>query len=119
MVKVISQETFDAAVQENIEEFGLDVAQARKDAIEQFKEIETNILEADEYELSREIDFIDDVQVSTTSNFKATSETNTLMREIHYPKYHFINDDDTYFKNEGYCVRDYIVGKYSTKIIFD
>ena len=38
------------------------------------------------------------------------------MREIHYPKYHFINDDDTYFKNEGYRVRDFIVGKYSNKI---
>ena len=38
------------------------------------------------------------------------------MREVHYPKYHFIKDDDTYFKNEGYCVRDYIVGKYSNKI---
>jgi armadillo repeat-containing protein 6 len=37
MVKVISQETFDAVVQENIEEFGLDIEQARKDAIEQFK----------------------------------------------------------------------------------
>jgi len=37
MVKVITQETFDAVVKENIEEFGLDVEEATKDAIDQFK----------------------------------------------------------------------------------
>lgn len=37
MVKVISQETFDAVVKENVEEFGLDLEEARKDAIQQFK----------------------------------------------------------------------------------
>ena len=37
MVKVISQETFDAVVKENIEEFGLDLEEATKDAVEQFK----------------------------------------------------------------------------------
>ena len=37
MVKVISQETFDGVVQENIEEFGLDKEEAIKDAISQFE----------------------------------------------------------------------------------
>ena len=37
MVKVISQETFDAVVKENVEEFGLELEEARKDAIQQFK----------------------------------------------------------------------------------
>jgi len=37
MVKIISQETFDAVVKENIEEFGLDAEEATKDAVEQFK----------------------------------------------------------------------------------
>ena len=37
MVKVISQETFDAVVKENVEEFGLDLEEARKDAVQQFK----------------------------------------------------------------------------------
>ena len=37
MVKVISQETFDAVVKENVDEFGLDLEEARKDAIQQFK----------------------------------------------------------------------------------
>ena len=37
MVKVITQETFDAVVKENIEEFGLETEEAIKDAIEQFK----------------------------------------------------------------------------------
>lgn len=36
MVKVITQETFDAVVKENVEEFGLDLKEARKDAVEQF-----------------------------------------------------------------------------------
>lgn len=36
MVKVITQETFDAVVKENVEEFGLEVEEARKDAIQQF-----------------------------------------------------------------------------------
>ena len=36
-------------------------ARNEKEAIEQFKEIETNIIEADEYELLRGIDFIDDI----------------------------------------------------------
>ena len=37
MLKVISQETFDAVVKENVDEFGLDLEEARKDAIQQFK----------------------------------------------------------------------------------
>lgn len=37
MVKVISQETYDAVVKENMEEFGLSLDEARKDAIEQFQ----------------------------------------------------------------------------------
>ncbi len=37
MVKVISQETFDAAVRENVEEFGLSLDEAKKDAIQQFE----------------------------------------------------------------------------------
>lgn len=36
MVKVITQETFDAVVKENVEEFGLELEEARKDAIKQF-----------------------------------------------------------------------------------
>lgn len=36
MVKVITQETFDAVVKENVEEFGLELEEARKDAIQQF-----------------------------------------------------------------------------------
>mgnify|MGYP003352786971 CR=1 FL=1 len=87
-----------------------------QEAIEQFHEMEVQLIEGDEYELVREVDFIDDVHVTTTSNLNSRSEADTLMREVHYPKYHFIQDDDTYFKNEGYCVRDFIVGKYSLKI---
>lgn len=37
MVKVITQETFDAVVKENIEEFGLEADEARNDAIKQFE----------------------------------------------------------------------------------
>jgi len=37
MVKVISQETFEAVVKENVEEFGMEIEEARKDAIQQFK----------------------------------------------------------------------------------
>ena len=37
MVKVISQETFDAVVKENIEEFGLDPEEATKEAVCQFE----------------------------------------------------------------------------------
>lgn len=37
MVKVISQETFDAAVKENVEEFGMGLDEARKDAVQQFQ----------------------------------------------------------------------------------
>ena len=45
MVKIISQETFDAVVKENIEEFGLDAEEATKDAVEQFKaQVTTNFL---------------------------------------------------------------------------
>ncbi|XP_046441545.1 armadillo repeat-containing protein 6-like [Daphnia pulex] len=36
MVKVITQETFDTVVKENVEEFGLELEEARKDAIQQF-----------------------------------------------------------------------------------
>ena len=91
-------------------------AKNEHEAIEKFKEIEVQSIEADDYEIAIGIDFIDNVQVTTISNLNAKSEANTLMREVHYPKYHFIKDDDKYFKNEGYCVRDFIVGKYSTKI---
>lgn len=37
MVKVISQETFDAVVKENVEEFGLENDEAVKEAIAQFE----------------------------------------------------------------------------------
>ena len=37
MVRVISQETFDDVVKENMEEFGLSREEAIKDAIEQFE----------------------------------------------------------------------------------
>ncbi len=37
MVRVISQETFDAVVRENVEELGMDRKEATKDAVEQFK----------------------------------------------------------------------------------
>lgn len=37
MVKVITQDTFDAVVKENVEEFGQSLEEARKDAVEQFK----------------------------------------------------------------------------------
>jgi hypothetical protein len=36
MVKVITQETFDAVVKENVEEFEMELEEARKDAIKQF-----------------------------------------------------------------------------------
>lgn len=36
MVKVITQETFDAVVKENVEEFEMELEEARKDAIQQF-----------------------------------------------------------------------------------
>ncbi len=38
------------------------------------------------------------------------------MKSVKYPKYDFINDDDKYLKNTGYCVRDSFVGKYSASI---
>ncbi len=34
--KVITQETFDAVVKENVEEFEMELEEARKDAIKQF-----------------------------------------------------------------------------------
>ena len=37
MVRVITQETFDAVVKENIEEFGLEKEEAIKEAIAQFE----------------------------------------------------------------------------------
>ena len=37
MVKVVSQETFDAVVQENIEDFEMSKEEAIKDAISQFE----------------------------------------------------------------------------------
>lgn len=37
MVRVISQETFDQVVKENIEEFGLDEDEALKEAVSQFE----------------------------------------------------------------------------------
>ena len=84
-------------------------AKNEKEAIEKFKEAEEMAIEADEYEVAMGIDFIDNVQVSSTSNLTATSEAHTLMREVKYPKYYFIQDDETHFKNDGYCVRDHIV----------
>ena len=43
MVKVITQETFDAVVKENVEEFGMDTAEAVKDAKEQFEKQGINL----------------------------------------------------------------------------
>jgi len=43
MVKVISQETFDAVVKENVEDFGMEMAEAVKDAKEQFEKQGINL----------------------------------------------------------------------------
>jgi len=43
MVKVITQETFDAVVKENVEEFGMEMAEAVKDAKEQFEKQGINL----------------------------------------------------------------------------
>ena len=43
MVKVITQETFDAVVKENVEEFGMEMAEAVKDAKEQFEKQGCNL----------------------------------------------------------------------------
>jgi len=53
------------------------------------------------------VEFIDDVNVLETSNIKPVSEAKTLMRNAKFPKYHFIEEDDTYFRYDGYCVRDF------------
>ena len=37
MVKVITQETFDSVVKENVEEFGMEMSEAVRDAKEQFE----------------------------------------------------------------------------------
>lgn len=37
MAKVISQETYDGVIQENIVEFSMDVAEAREETIKQFE----------------------------------------------------------------------------------
>ena len=63
-----------------------------------------------------DVKFIDDVNALETSNIKAVSESKTLMKNAKFPKYHFIKENDKYLKNEGYCVRDFFVGKYSKKI---
>ena len=47
-------------------------ARTEKEAIEQFKEMEVQLVEADEYELLREVDFFDDLEVTTTSNLNST-----------------------------------------------
>jgi len=43
MVKVITQETFDLVVKENVEEFGMEIAEAVKDAKEQFEKQGINL----------------------------------------------------------------------------
>lgn len=43
MVKVITQETFDAVVKENVDEFGMEMAEAIKDAREQFEKQGINL----------------------------------------------------------------------------
>ena len=43
MVKVITQETFDSVVKENVEEFGMEIAEAVKDAKEQFEKQGINL----------------------------------------------------------------------------
>ena len=43
MVKVITQETFDAVVKENIDEFGMEMAEAVQDAKEQFEKQGCNL----------------------------------------------------------------------------
>ena len=43
MVKVITQETFDAVVKENVEEFDMEMAEAVKDAREQFEKQGINL----------------------------------------------------------------------------
>ena len=93
-------------------------ATSPEQAKEIYKQEVTEYLEADDYELLREADFNDDgdIQVTEVTKPKASKPENTLMRSAKYMKYHFIDEDDTYFKNDGYCVRDFFVGKYSQKI---
>ena len=43
MVKVITQETFDSVVKENVEEFGMEIAEAVQDAKEQFEKQGVNL----------------------------------------------------------------------------
>ena len=82
---------------------------------------ETNIIEGDSGgsegdALSTNVEFIDNIKTTEVSNVKPTSEANAIMKSAKFPKYHFIEEDDKYFKNEGYCVRDFFVGKYSKKL---
>ena len=43
MVKVITQDTFDSVVKENVEEFGMEIAEAVQDAKEQFEKQGVNL----------------------------------------------------------------------------
>jgi hypothetical protein len=74
------------------------------------------IIEGDDYELTTNVEFIDNIKITETSNIKPVSEADTIMKAAKFPKYHFIEEDDKYFENEGYCVRDFFVGKYSKKL---
>ena len=46
----------------------------------------------------------------------AKSEADVQMNAVRCRKYHFIPSDDQHLKNEGFCVPDQFVGKYSPKI---
>ena len=72
-----------------------------------FRTIEIETIKSDHNELYTDVEFIDDVNALETSNIKPVSEAKTLMKKAKFPKYHFIEEDDKYFKNEGYCVRDF------------
>ena len=63
-----------------------------------------------------DVDAIKDINVFDASNINSQDVSDSLMRSIKYPKYDFICDDDKYIKNNGFCVRDNFVGKYSPKI---
>ena len=91
-------------------------AKSKEEAENIFKNKEMEIIEGDDYELTTNVEFIDNIKITETSNIKPVSEADAIMKAAKFPKYHFIEENDKYFKNEGYCVRDFFVGKYSKKL---
>ena len=70
----------------------------------------------EDYELDVQYEGVKNVNVVNMDNTNPNNIGDTLMRSVKYPKYDFISSDDKYLKNNGYCVRDCFVGKYSEKI---